>query len=237
MESVKSRTISADDRADTGRRSFIWKAGVTASAALAAAVPGMSSHSSHENDASAEAKRLADKLGMLEDEKSIRALHQKYEILLDGGKYENVLGLFAESAAVVFGGKVFKGRDGISQLYCDRFSSGMTGRKIGTAPGFAIDAVQHPESIAVSADRMSATARFHYSIQVGIPMTSESQLVQMARLQGEGIRKWCEGGIYEVSYVKDTRDGSWKISRLEHRIMSQTDYRPGRTYANPISKV
>ena len=233
MEFVKSPSGSAGDRMNTGRRSFMWKAGITASAALAAAVPGMSSHSNHEN----EAKHLSDRLGILEDEKSIRALHQTYETLLDGGKYEKVLGLFAESAEVVFGGGVFKGRDGIAQLYCDRFSSGMTGRKIGSAPGFEIDAVQHPESVAVAADRMSATARFHYSIQVGMPMTSESQLVQMARLQGEGIRKWCEGGIYEVSYVKDTRDGSWKISRLEHRTMSQTDYRPGRTYANPISRV
>jgi hypothetical protein len=66
-------------------------------------------------------------------------------------------------------------------------------------------------------------------------MTPDSQLVQMARLQGEGIMKWCEGGIYEASYAKDAKDGGWKIKRLEYRVSSSTDYRPGRAYANPIS--
>jgi hypothetical protein len=63
----------------------------------------------------------------------------------------------------------------------------------------------------------------------------DSQLVQLARLHGEGIMKWCESGVYEISYVKDIKDGIWKIQRLEHRVLSQTDYRPGRAYANPIS--
>jgi hypothetical protein len=66
-------------------------------------------------------------------------------------------------------------------------------------------------------------------------MASDSQLVQMARLQGEGIMKWCEGGLYEISYVKDIKNGSWKIQRLEYRVLSKTDYRPGRSYAKSIS--
>jgi hypothetical protein len=87
----------------------------------------------------------------------------------------------------------------------------------------------------VSADRLSAGTQFPYSIQVGTPMAPDSQLVQMARLQGGGIMKWCEAGTYEISYAKDIKDGGWKIKRLEYRVSSKTDYRPGRSYARPIS--
>ena len=57
----------------------------------------------------------------------------------------------------------------------------------------------------------------------------------MARLHGEGIMKWWEGGIYEVSYLKDMKDGGWKIKRLEYRVLSKADYRPGKSCARPIS--
>ena len=63
-------------------------------------------------------------------------------------------------------------------------------------------------------------------------MTGNSQLVQMARLQGEGILKWWEGGIQEISYVKV--GDSWKIKGLSYRVISKADYKPGRPYAKPI---
>ena len=87
----------------------------------------------------------------------------------------------------------------------------------------------------MAADRKTASASFSYSIQVGAPIVSDSQLVQMARLHGEGIRKWWEGGTYEISYVKDSRDSAWKIKRLEYRVLSKADYRPGKPHARPIS--
>jgi hypothetical protein len=216
---------------NTGRRSFLWKAGAAMSAAVAAAVPGMANHKPNQGDGkNAEADRLSHRLGILEDEKAVRTLHQTYETLLDSGKYEEIVGLFAEDTAVVFNGGVFKGKSGISRLYGACFSAGLTGKKIGPAPGF--EAAQ--ETITVAADRLTAKAQFPYSIQVGAPMP-DSQLVQMARLHGEGIMKWCESGVYEISYRKDIKDGSWKIQRLEHRVSSKTDYRPGRSYARPIS--
>ena len=54
--------------------------------------------------------RLSNQLGILEDEKAIRTLHQTYETFLDSGRYEEVVGLFAEDAEVVFNGGVFKGK-------------------------------------------------------------------------------------------------------------------------------
>jgi hypothetical protein len=31
------------------------------------------------------------------------------------------------------------------------------------------------------------------------------------------------------------KDGIWKIERLEHRVLSKADYRPGKSCARPIS--
>jgi hypothetical protein len=229
--------VSNPEQPNTGRRSFVWKAGVAVSAALASAVPGMSNHRTSQGAGSdAEVDRLSNRLGILEDEKAIRALHRTYQTYLDNGMYEEVVCLFTEDGEVLFNGGVFKGReDGISRLYRDCFSSGLTGRKIGPAPGFEVDPEKQQEIIKVSADRLSAGAQFPYSIQVGAPMPPDSQLAQMARLQGEGIIKWCESGTYEISYAKDSRDGGWKIQKLEYRVLSKTDYRPGRSYARPIS--
>jgi hypothetical protein len=222
---------------NTGRRSFLWKAGAAMSAALAYAVPGISNSKTNQNTGSdAEVNRLSNRLGILEDEKAIRKLHQAYETFLDNGVYEEAEDLFAEDGEVVFNGGVFEGRkSGISRLYRECFSSGVTGKKIGPVPSFQPDTEQRQETIKVAADRLSASARFPYSIQVGAPIASDSSLVQMARLHGEGIMKWCESGIYEISYAKDIKDGNWKIKRLEYRVMSSTDYRPGKSHARLIS--
>lgn len=213
---------------NTGRRSFLWKAGTAMTAAATAVIPGMAKSSAGKNT---EAELLARRLKMLEDEKAIRTLHQNYEELLDSGDYEKMAGLFNKDASVVFNGGVFKGGDGIARLYRDHFGAGLTGKKLGPVPG-----VQLGEAvIAVAEDGTSAKARFPYSIQVGAPMGSNSSLVQMARLHGEGITKWCESGIYEISYTKYGKEGSWRIEKLEFAVSSKSDYRPGRAYANPIS--
>jgi hypothetical protein len=70
-------------------------------------------------------------------------------------------------------------------------------------------------------------------MQVGTPLISDLPLLEMARLQGLGVRQWWEGGIHEVSYGKE--GDTWKIKRLEYRVMSKADYKPGRSYAKPIS--
>jgi hypothetical protein len=213
---------------NSGRRSFLRKAGVAMTAAVAAAVPGMAKSGDSKN---ADANQLAHQLGMLEDEKAIHALHRTYEALLDSGNYEDVASLFKEDASVVFSGGVFEGRNSVARLYRDHFGAGLTGKQIGSAPGF--EAAK--ETIIISADRKSAQAQFPYAIQVGAPMTSDSSLVSMARLHGGGIMKWCESGIYEISYTKCKKDGSWKIAKLEHRVLSTTDYRPGKSSVQPIS--
>ena len=221
---------------NAGRRSFLWKAGATLSAAVATVVPGMAKIGATQADGrNAEADRLSHRLGILEDENAIRNLHRIYETLLHNGMYEEVSALFADDAEVVFNGGVFSGgKEGVARLYRDCFRSGLTGKKLGPAPGTETAAEQPQEAIRVAADRLSAQAQFPYSIQVGAPMP-DSQLVQMARLHGEGIMKWCEGGICEIVFAREAKDGTWKIEKLEYRVLSKTNYRAGISDGRPIS--
>jgi hypothetical protein len=234
---LTSKPSHIPNQPKTGRRSFMFKIGAAMSAVLASAVPGMSRpRTNNDTNLKVNVDRLSNQLGILEDENAIRRLHQTYENLLTNRMYEEVVNMFTDDGEVVFNGGVFKGRKrGVRRLYCDNFGSGLTGKKIEPAPGFRPDIEQQLDVIQVAADRKSAIARFSYSIQVGAPIISDSQLVKMARLQGQGIIKWWEGGVYEVSYVKDTKDSIWKIKRLEYRVQSKADFRPGKSYATPIS--
>ena len=239
MKILKSITKQGDgrDRPDSRRRSFMWKIGAAIPVVLAAAVPGKSVPGTDQDaDLKNQIDRLSGRLGILEDENAIRRLHETYEHLLNSCRYEEVTNLFTEDGEVIFNGGIFRGKSGgVRRLYGERFKQGLAGRKIEPAPGFPTDAGLQQDSVKVATDRKSARARFSYSIQVGAPIVPESQLVKMARLHGEGIMKWWEGGTYEVFYLKDTGDGGWKIRKLEYRVLSSADYRPGKSHAGPIS--
>lgn len=210
------------------RRSFIWKFGAGASAAL---VPSLSMAKAERSTTDNPVLRAA----LLEEEKALRKFHQAFEQAMDKGLHEEVIGMFAGDAEVVFNGGVFKSRSrGVSRLYRDHFPERKTGRTMEPAPGFALTAGQQRDSVEVSPDLRSAKAVFPYSIQVGMPFETETSLAAMARLHGEGVRTWWEGGVYRVNYRKDEA-GHWKISRLEYDTLSRADYRPGKSYAQPIS--
>ena len=212
------------------RRSFIWKMGAGASAALASTA-GLSMGKAEASTTDNPALRAA----LLEEEKTLTRFHRTFEQAMDKGLYEEVVGMFAGDAEVVFNGGIFKRRNyGVSRLYRDRFPAGKTGRRMEPAPGFELTAAQQLDSVQVSPDLCTAKAVFPYSIQVGIPFETESSLAAMARVHGEGVRMWWEGGVYRINYRKDeSRD--WKIIRLEYDTLSRADYRPGKSYAQPIS--
>jgi len=236
MNVLKSFSKPGDSpKPNSGRRSFIRKTGAAVSAVLASAVAGVSKSSlEHDAGLNGEVDRLSNKVACLEEANSIRRLHQTYESYLDKGMYEDVVSLFADEAEVVFNGGLFSGKDkGVRRLYCDTFRKGLTGRKIEAAPGFEPDLAPLQDVVEVAPDRRSAKAQFRYSMQVGTPLLSDLPLLDMARLQGQGILQWWEGGVHEVSYVKEL--DAWKINRLEYRVVSKADYKPGRSYAEPIS--
>jgi len=228
MNSKKSKTKKVKEQTDSNRRSFLWKAGAAVSAGMAAAVPGMA-----KTDNDEQVNQLSRQVASLEDEKAIRKLHSTFEKYLDGGRYSEVAELFMIDAEVIFNGGIYRGKDsGIKRLYGEHFRAGHTGRKVEPASGVQIDDAQQQDVIELAQDGKTARARFAYSMQVGAPMDDDSVLVQMARLQGEGIRKWWEGGVYDISYVKDATDGSWKINRLEHQVLARAE---GSSQTKPIA--
>jgi hypothetical protein len=210
------------EQASTGRRSFVWRVGAGMSAVLASAFPSL-------------AGRRVDRLTLLEDELAIRRLHETFEACLDNGLYEDVLGLFAEDGEVVLHGGVFQGRArGIRRLYVERFGPSGSGRRIDVPPGLQLSEKGQSAVVTVAADGRSADARFPCSIEVGAPIVPDSHLARMARLHGERILRWWEGGTYEVSYAKDARDGSWRIERLEYRVLSRADRSRARRVSVPL---
>ena len=221
---------------DNSRRSFVRKMGAGVSAALVPAVVPAVSAAGVSRTADDPSLDPALRAALLEDEKALRQLHQAFELAQDKGLSDEIVGMFAEHAEVVFNDAVFRARDeGVSRLYRERFPAGKSGRRMEPAPGFELAADQQQERVQVARDRLTAAAVFPYSIQVGTPIDSETSLASMARLHGEGVRTWWEGGAYHVTYRKDVTDGRWTISRLEYRTLARADYRPGRTYAAPLS--
>jgi hypothetical protein len=211
------------------RRSFIWKLGAGASAAVTSAVAmGRAQSATTAHDPSLRA-------ALLEEEKVLRKLHQTFEQAMDDFAHEAALALFDADASVAFNGGLFRGRaQGIGRLFGESFMAGHSGRRMEQAPGFELAAELQQERIEVAADRRSASGVFPFSIQVGTPIHTESSLAAMARLQGEGVRKWWEGGVYRITWRRPSAEARWMISRLEYDTLARADYRSGKRYALPI---
>ena len=211
------------------RRSFILKLGTGATAGVASTLGLAAGKPVSAHDPALKAR-------LLEEEIALRQFHQSFENALDKGLHDEVIGRFTDDAQVVFNGGVFTGRSqGVSRLYRECFASGKSGGWMEPAPGFELTADQQRDSVKVSFDCLAATAVFPYSIQVGAALDSEASLVAMARLHGEGVQTWWEGGVYRITYLKDAADSRWQISRLAYDTLSRADWRPGRSYAQPIA--
>lgn len=228
--------INTQKGADRGRRSFMWKAGATVSALLAAAVPGIAGTKNNKDKSlKNEVDRLSKQVKTLEDESLIRSLHEAYESLLYSSNKKELISLFTDDAEVIFNGGVYKGKNrGIQRLYEKYFSYG-TGKRMDPVPGFEFNTELQEDVVEVSGDGKTAKGQFKYSIQISVPIVSDSSLVKMAHLQGEGIMKWWEVGTFEVRYEKDIKTDDWKIKNLEYNVLSRSDYRPGKTYASPVN--
>jgi hypothetical protein len=228
MSTLKPEQSLNTASAGNSRRSFFWKMGAGVSTALAStavvALPG-----------TGEGDSTSSRMVLLEEEQVLRKLHQAFEQAMDRGRYEDVVEMFTNDARVIFNGGVFANRSqGVARLFNARFRSGKTGKRIEPAPGFELEPDEQHDIVEVSSDRLSARAVFPYSIQVGAPVETDSSLVEMARLHGEGVQTWWEGGAYGVTYAKTGADGRWKIRRLEYNTAARADYRSGRSWAAPI---
>lgn len=212
--------------ADIGRRSFFLTMGA---AGVSTALASTSAAAAPKDDASSRAAAL-------EEERALRRLHQEFEHALDRGRYDDVVAMFADDAEVVFNGGVFHQRaEGISRLYRQRFRSAKAGSRMEPAPGFEVEDDPQQDSVNVSADRLSASAVFPYSIRMGAPVETVTSHADMARVHGDAVQAWWEGGVYHIAYRRDSVQSRWRIGRLEYETLSRADYRAGRTYALPIT--
>jgi hypothetical protein len=214
------------DAADSGRRSFILKMGVGMSTAAAAGIA--MARPAGGDDAVLRAARL-------EEEGRLRRLLAAFQEAVDRRRHDEVIALFTADAEVHFNGGIFRGRDrGVARFFRQHLPARKAGTSMPAAPGFELTPSQRREQVQVAADLASATAVFPYSIQAGMPLESECSLASMARLHGEGVRTWWEGGHYRIAYVKDSADGRWKIARLQYDTLVRADWRTGRSYATAI---
>ena len=195
------------------RRSFFLKAGAALSVPLA--IPAAAVSQTHPGD---DVDSLRHRLARLEDENAIRELHRSYARHLNGQRFEELVGLFANESEVRLGGRSFLGRDaGIRALYVGH-SESADGIRNEPVQRSLLDHPRPEDSIEVAPDRRSARARFSARVQIEAALLSTLPLVEMARQQGQGTLTWWELGVFENDYV---RDGTgWKISRLRYLALA-----------------
>jgi len=125
---------------------------------------------------------------VLEDVNAIRALQQAYARLVNAGAHEDAAKLFADPSAAVIDPNV-------RRLSADRFG-------------------EH-DAIEFAPGGDTATAQLLCTVDTETAIGPSCTLVEMARLQGEGVIKKSERRVLESAYVKQA--GIWKISRAAYR--------------------
>ena len=154
-----------------------------AGAALSAPLAMATAYAS--NDSADETETLKARLAELEDAKAISELHQTYARHVNAHTHEEVVKLFADPTAAPVDLS-------IRSLSADRFGE--------------------QDVIELAADRKTATAVIHCSVETETPIEPSCPLVEMARQQGDGVVRRSERRVLENSYLK--QDGVWKIKRL-----------------------
>ena len=125
------------------------------------------------------------RLAALEDVSAIRELQQAFARCVNSGAHDEARRLFAKPAAAQLDARI---------------------RRL-SAHGFG----EH-DSIELSADRTAATARVQCTVETETPIGPSCTLVEMARLQGEGVLRHAAKRVLVGTYVK--QDDTWRIERL-----------------------
>lgn len=136
----------------------------------------------------ADAEGVSARLAALEDQNAIRALLQTYARLVNAGAHDAAARLFADPAAALVDPSV-------RRLLADHMS-------------------EH-DAIDVAPGGDSATSRLHCTVETETVIGPSCTLVEMARLQGEGVVKKSERRVLESAYVK--QHGHWKLARASYR--------------------
>ena len=201
---------------DNSRRAFFMRSGVALGAGIGAglastgAVAGTWTFDSSLS-LKEQVSRLQQQLSTMEDREAVRQLYLSYTSLMQHQAYEAVVELFAEDATVQLDGTDHQGKQhAIRQLFTQDYASRQADQ-LQTA-------FQHElqrDSITVDEGLQRAHATFHAKVRIDRPITDDSSLGQMARLQGLSSESRWQSGRFEVDYVR--QQDQWKISRLFYR--------------------
>jgi len=194
------------------RRNFLATASATLSAPLAAIAVGTTAPTAR---AAAQPRDHT----ALEDAERIRDLHHAYARALNAGDYEQLLELFSEDARVHFEGGTFTGRDlGLRRLYVEHFAQRIAPQAVHVQ---LLGDPARADALAVAPDGRRAAARFHCLVRAQATIVSSVPLIEMARLQGQGVAEWWEAGCLDNSYVRMA--DRWRIAELNYRTLGAAE--------------
>lgn len=165
------------------------------------------------------------RLTVREDELDIRKLQHLYGYLIDKCLYRETADLFTEDGEVRFFGGIWKGKQGVLRLYCERFQKRFTYGNNGPIDGFLLDHPQLQDIIHIQDDGVTALARARSMMQAGRHKDYEGDEPHLK------ARQWWEGGIYENTYKKV--DGKWRIHILNYMPLWHADFETGWANTRP----
>lgn len=125
------------------------------------------------------------RLAELEDVNAIRELNETYARHINAGAHDEAAALFVDARRAPVD-------DAVRTLSADRFGE--------------------RDVVGLAADGTAATARIHCAVELETPIEPGGTLVEMARLQGDGVVRRTERRVLEAAYRKV--GGVWKIERL-----------------------
>lgn len=201
--------MSGSKQVDSKRRSFFVRGSLAAGAGLAS-VSALASPLVLDQAIPLQkhVAQLQKTLGSLEDREAIRQLQVACTSLLEDRAFDALTALFTDDAQVSLEGSLYEGKQ-VRQLFWESWNQQESGHLY---TGFRQDSRQQQDSIEIDAGLSSASARFHYQVQVSVPHAEQDTLGEMARLQGQyASSRWVHGRL-DMAYRKEA--GTWKVSRL-----------------------
>lgn len=165
------------------------------------------------------------RLTVREDELDIRKLQHLYGYLIDKCLYNETVDLFTEDGEVRFFGGIWKTREGVRRLYCERFQKRFTYGNNGPIDGFLLEHPQMQDIITVQPGGEIAFGRARSMMQAGRHKDYEGDAPHLK------ARQWWEGGIYENTYKKV--DGVWRMHVLNYMPQWHADFDHGWANTQP----
>lgn len=185
---MSNSTRKASGTTFVERRTFIRNAGAALSATVVASTTAAGSEPTSDP-------------GTEPAEDHIRRLHHTFVARLNGGRYHELLELFA--------------RSDIQPRRVAHFDRELPEGVLPPVHDYFTGHEQHLDTIEVAPDRRSAAARFHCLTRMEAELSPTLPLIEMARQQGQGAIQWWEAGVLETAYVRSA--SGWQIGGLAFR--------------------